>query len=67
VSFRGSKGYTGFKAFNGVLFIVLGAAILVQIVRVAGLRFEAVPGLILGAAMLALGVHRILLMLRATR
>jgi hypothetical protein len=65
VSFRQSKGYVGFKAFNGLLFVVLGAAILVQIVRYAGLRLESIPGIILGAAMLGLGLYRIALMLRA--
>jgi hypothetical protein len=64
MSFRQSKAYVGFKAFNGVLFIVLGAAILVQVARVAGARFEAIPGLILGAAMFALGAYRITMMMR---
>jgi hypothetical protein len=67
VSFRQSKAYVGFKAFNGVLFIVLGAAILVQIVHFAGLRLEAIPGIILGAAMLGLGLYRIAMMVRARR
>ena len=31
VSFRQSKAYVGFKAFNGLLFAVLGVAILVRI------------------------------------
>jgi hypothetical protein len=65
MSFRQSKAYVGFKAFNGVLFVILGAAILVQIVRIAGVRLEAIPGIILGAAMMALGAYRIVMMLRA--
>jgi hypothetical protein len=64
MSFRQSKTYVGFKAFNGLLFIVLGAAIFVQVARIAGARLEAVPGLVLGAAMFALGVYRITMMLR---
>ena len=42
MSFRQSKTYVGFKAFNGLLFVVLGAAILWQIGRVAGARFEGI-------------------------
>lgn len=53
-----------FKSLNGVLFIVLGALVVVQIVRYAGLRFEAIPGIVLGLAMAALGIHRTLLLLR---
>jgi len=67
MSFRQSKAYIGFKAFNGLLFIVLGAGILVQIVRVAGPRLEAIPGIILGAAMMGLGTYRVVLMVRARR
>jgi hypothetical protein len=65
VSFRQSKAYVGFKAFNGLLFAVLGVAILIRIVSYAGLRLETIPGIILGAAMLGLGLYRITLMLRA--
>lgn len=65
MSFRQSKAYVGFKGFNGLLFIVLGAAILVQVVRFAGVRLETIPGIILGGAMLGLGLYRVTLMLRA--
>lgn len=64
---RNSKTYTGFKTFNGILYIVLGAAIVFQMFRTVGPRLEAVPGLILGAAMLALGVHRMFLWMRSRR
>ena len=47
-----------FKSVNGVVFIILGAAIIVQIVRAAGIRFEALPGTILGVALIALGLYR---------
>ena len=65
MSYRSSKAYVGFKAVNGAIFIVLGAAIVWQVARVAGMRFEAIPGLILGAAMFALGAYRLTMMLRA--
>jgi hypothetical protein len=64
---RNSKAYVGFKAVNGVMFVVLGAAIVYQLLRTVGPRIEAIPGLILGAAMFALGVHRMLAILRARR
>jgi hypothetical protein len=64
---RNSKTYAGFKTFNGVLYIILGAAIVFQMLRTVGPRLEAVPGLILGAAMFALGAHRMLLLMRARR
>jgi hypothetical protein len=64
MSYRQSKAYVGFKAFNGVLFIILGAAILVQVARIAGLRFEAIPGVILGGAMMALGLYRTVFIVR---
>lgn len=64
---RNSKSYVGFKAVNGVMFVILGAAIVYQMLRTEGPRAEAIPGLILGAAMFALGVHRTLAILRARR
>jgi hypothetical protein len=64
---RNSKTYVGFKAVNGVMFVVLGAAIVYQLLRTVGPRIELVPGLILGVAMFALGVHRTLMILRARR
>ncbi len=64
MSFRQSKTYVGFKAFNGLLFILLGAAVFFQVARIAGARLEAIPGLILGAAMFALGAYRIWMMLK---
>lgn len=65
MSYRQSKAYVGFKAINGVLFIGLGAAIVWQVGRAAGFHIEAIPGIILGAAMLALGAYRVTMMLRA--
>lgn len=54
-----------FKAVNGILFTILGAAIFIRMLMGAGLRFESIPGLILGAAMCALGIHRTMLLLKA--
>ena len=65
MSYRQSKGYVWFKGLNGVLFIGLGAAIVWQVGRAAGFRIEAVPGIILGAAMFALGAYRVTMMLKA--
>jgi hypothetical protein len=64
VSIRNSKGYAIFKAVNGGLFIIFGTAIFLQMLRVAGPHFNAVPGLILGAALVAQGAHRLYLLLR---
>lgn len=55
---RNSKVYGGFKTFNGVVFIVLGALIVVQLALHIGLRFEALSGFVLGAALIALGLYR---------
>lgn len=51
--------YARLRAIFGVLFIVLGALIVVQLVHGVGLRFEALPGILLGGAMIALGYIRI--------
>lgn len=48
-----------FKAVNAPLFVLLGVLVLWQVLRYAGLRLEALPGIALGAAMIALGVYRI--------
>lgn len=67
MSIRNSKGYVVFKAVNGGLFIVLGIAIVLQMLRIAGPNLNAIPGLVLGAALVALGVHRLYLLLRGAR
>jgi len=43
----------------GAIFIVLGIAIVVRSVAVAGIRVEEMPALALGAALVALGFARI--------
>ena len=48
--------------------IALGCIILSQMVRAAGTGgFAILPGVILGVAMVALGVHRLMLILRVRR
>jgi len=64
---RNSKTYLGFKTINGVVFIVLGALIIVQLLRTVGLRFEAFSGFVLGAALIALGVYRTMGFLRSRK
>jgi hypothetical protein len=64
---RNSRTYAGFKTFNAIVFIVLGVFIIVQIVRIVGLRFEAFSGLVLGAAFIALGVYRLREFMRSRR
>jgi hypothetical protein len=54
-----SPAYIRARAVFGVLFIALGALIVVQIVHGVGLRVEAIPGTLLGLAMIALGYVRI--------
>jgi hypothetical protein len=47
-----------------VALVICGAIVLVR-VGALGLRFESLPGIVLGAAMIALGAHRLSLILRA--
>ena len=46
-----------------VLYVVLGAIIIVRLLSV-GLRWETASGLLLGAALVALGAYRISLYVR---
>ena len=64
---RNSKVYGGFKTFNGVVFIVLGALIIVQLALRIGLRFEALSGFALGVALIALGLYRTVGFVRSRR
>jgi hypothetical protein len=54
-----TKGYARVRFSLGFLYIGFGALIIAQMLHGVGLRFEAVPGLALGAAMIGLGVMRI--------
>jgi hypothetical protein len=51
------------RALLAVAIVICGVAIVVRVAGL-GLRFDSLPGLVLGAAMIALGVHRISLILR---
>lgn len=51
------------RAFLALAMTVCGSVILVR-VGAYGIRLETLPGLVLGAAMIALGAHRILLIWR---
>ena len=64
---RNSKTYLGFKAVNGVVFIVLGVLIAVQLIRTVGLRSEAFSGFVLAAALIVLGVYRTMGFLRSRK
>ena len=54
-----SIGRARFKFVNGLVFIVLGLFIIAEFVHALGLRFEAISGYVLGAALIGLGVHRL--------
>jgi len=47
--------------------ILCGAVILVRMLPYAGAGLAILPGVVLAGAMIALGLHRILLILRARR
>lgn len=64
---RNTKAYLGFKTFNGIVFVVLGAFIILQMLRTVGVRFEAFSGFLLGAAFIALGVFRTMEFVRSRR
>jgi hypothetical protein len=49
-----------------VALVICGAIVLVRVGGL-GLRFASLPGIVLGAAMIALGAHRLSLILRARR
>ena len=46
--------------------VVIGTIILVRMLAL-GVRVEILPGVVLGGAMIALGVHRLSLILRVVR
>ncbi len=56
-----------FRAVLAVATMVAGAVILVRMLALIASGFAILPGLVLGAAMIALGAHRISLILRARR
>lgn len=56
---RGSPAYGRIRGALGALYIVLGGTVIAQMLHGVGLRFEAMPGLVFGAAMIGLGVLRL--------
>lgn len=54
-----SSGYQRFRALLGAGFIVLGAVTVWRSLALAGLGTQSIPSLVLGAAMIALGVIRL--------
>jgi hypothetical protein len=54
-----NPAYVRARGVLGVLYIGLGLIIAVEILHRVGPRFEALPGVVLGVAMIALGIVRI--------
>ena len=55
-----------YRAFLAGATAVAGAVVMVRTLAY-GIRIETLPGIVLGAAMIALGTHRLSLILRARR
>jgi hypothetical protein len=55
------------RSVLAVAMIACGAVILARMLAVAGAGFAILPGVVLGSAMIALGVHRMLLIARVRR
>jgi len=54
-----SPGYARVRFGLGFLYVGFGALILVQMLHGVGPRLEAIPGCVLGVAMIGLGLLRI--------
>ncbi|HMD01969.1 MAG TPA: hypothetical protein VKG44_03285 [Candidatus Baltobacteraceae bacterium] len=54
-----SEGYARTKLVTGMLLGILGAVIIVRTLAGVGLTWAAIPALVLGLAMLALGFVRL--------
>jgi hypothetical protein len=54
-----SETYARTRLINAGLFVLLGAVVVVRTFGVVGFAWPAVPGCVLGAAMVALGAVRI--------
>jgi hypothetical protein len=53
-----SETYARTRLINAGLFILLGVVVVVRTLSVVGFAWQAVPGCVLGAAMIALGAVR---------
>ncbi|MBV8149774.1 MAG: hypothetical protein JO092_11820 [Candidatus Eremiobacteraeota bacterium] len=60
------KALAGFRAAVAIGMIACGVVVVVRVLGY-GLRIETLPGIVLGAAMVALGVHRLSLIARSRR
>ena len=54
-----SRGYARARLANAVLFAILGAVVLYRTLAAAGLAPAAIPGCVLGLAMIGLGAFRL--------
>jgi hypothetical protein len=55
------------RGLLAVVLILLGAVILARMLQAASSGLAILPGVVLGGAMIALGLHRIWLIARARR
>jgi hypothetical protein len=55
-----------YRGFLAAATAVVGAVVLVRMLAF-GIRIETLPGIVLGVAMIALGVHRLSLIARRRR
>ena len=53
-----SDGYLRFKLVTGTIFIILGTILIVRTLWATGPRFEAIPAVVLGLALVGLGYVR---------
>ena len=60
------KALAGYRAVLAFGMIACGVVVVVRVLGY-GLRIETLPGIVLGAAMVALGVHRMSLIARSRR
>jgi hypothetical protein len=58
-SFVKGSGFARIRYLLGYGYVAFGITVIVQLVHGVGLRFEAIPGLVLGAALIWLGAIRI--------
>jgi hypothetical protein len=54
-----SETYARTRLINAGLFVLLGVVVVVRTLGVVGFAWQALPGCVLGAAMVALGAVRV--------
>jgi len=54
-----SETYARTRLINAGLFVLLGVVVVVRTFGVVGFAWQAIPGCVLGAAMVALGAVRV--------